>query len=151
MLWYYEGEKHFISGVLIRDPLAFWKVLLCWILWLLKIVNLPSLPISPCSMNILIYPQLRQYFDCPSLYRKLESILVSSLIILRLMYLIYLLFVQNVRETIPAEVSSTQYDEDEAIYGTPPNKMTVETAGAEFLDKNKLIPQEVKKVSFYYN
>lgn len=67
------------------------------------------------------------------------------------MYLIYLLFVQNVRETIPAEVSSTQYDEGEAICGTPPNKMTVETAGAEFLDKNKLIPQEVKKVSFYYN
>lgn len=60
-------------------------------------------------------------------------------------------FVQNVRETIPAEVSNTQSDEDETNCGTLPNKMTVETAGAEFLDKNRLMPKEVKKVGLYCN
>ena len=100
-------------------------------------------------MNILLYVQLGQYFDWQSLYRKLEFISVSSLVVLRLIDSVYPLFVQNIREPFPAEVSITHTNEDETVCGTPPNKMTVETAGAEFLDKNKLMPQEVKKVCVY--
>jgi len=42
----------------------------------------------------------------------------------------------------PIHIKAENIDDDNALACTPPSQMSVDTTGAEFLDKNKLLPEE---------